>query len=143
MHHLTQFRQSLYLLSAVLVVAFGTGSQPAQAASYHLIQVPNSVTAANGPDRAIHGYELSNGKYTTIDYPGAATTEVNGINDSGTILGLYTTTAAGPVHGWIWQNGTFTAIDYPGATDTVPLAISNTGDGRELGHRRAELPARF
>jgi probable HAF family extracellular repeat protein len=125
----------------MLALVLGMGFQPAQAGSYHLIQVPNSkTTSANGINNSnqvvgfyidqqnlIHGFLLSNGKYTTIDYPGGVITEVDGIDDSGVMVGLYTSSDES-VHGWISQNNQFTTIDYPGATDTVPMAISNTGE---------------
>jgi hypothetical protein len=39
------------------------------------------------------GFEDQNGKFTTIAYPGSASTQATGINDNGVIAGHYTTSA--------------------------------------------------
>ena len=49
--------------------------------------------------------------FSSIDYPGARITEAWGINDSGSIVGLYIN-ATGE-HGFLYQAGMFTSIDYP------------------------------
>jgi hypothetical protein len=55
--------------------------------------------------------------------------EVNGINDSGVLVGFYWDySPTGPIHGFILDKGKFTTIDYPGASHTVPQAINNTGE---------------
>jgi hypothetical protein len=53
---------------------------------------------------AIHGfvYLLDSGQTITYDYPGAASTSLNGINDRGTIAARYTDTS-GVAHGFIAQ----------------------------------------
>ena len=49
--------------------------------------------------RIPHGYLLSDGIYTTIDFPGAARTTATGINARGNIVGDYT--AASIRHGFV------------------------------------------
>jgi len=83
-----------------------------------------------------HGFLLSEGMFTTIDYPGgiSGTTQAHGINPEGVVVGLYTD------HGTIVggdafrtraylrdTSGTFTAIDFPGAENTLAIKISPTG----------------
>ena len=50
-------------------------------------------------DGMMHGFLLSNGTYTAIDYPNASYTSANGINDLGEIVGQWTT-PAGHTHGF-------------------------------------------
>ena len=47
----------------------------------------------------MHGFLLSVGAYTTIDYPNATYTSANGINDAGEIVGRRDD-AAGKTHGF-------------------------------------------
>jgi len=83
-----------------------------------------------------HGFLLSEGTFTTIDYPGAisGTTQAHGINPEGVVVGLYTD------HGTIVggdalrtraflrdASGNFTAIDFPDAENTFGIKISPTG----------------
>src|SRR5713226_1700966 len=83
-----------------------------------------------------HGFLLSEGTITTIDYPGgiSGTTQAHGINPEGVVVGLYTD------HGTIVggdafrtraylrdASGNFTAIDFPGAENTFASKVSPTG----------------
>src|SRR5437762_3812489 len=83
-----------------------------------------------------HGFLLSEGTITTIDYPGgiSGTTQAHGINSEGVVVGLYTD------HGTIVPgdalrtraylrdaSGNFAAIDFPGAENTFAIKVSPTG----------------
>jgi probable HAF family extracellular repeat protein len=67
-----------------------------------------------------------NPEFTTIDYPGAAATQAQGINARGDIVGFYTT--AGVTHGFLLSEGNFTTTDFPGASATFPYGINDRGD---------------
>jgi hypothetical protein len=64
---------------------------------------------------------LSAYTFTTLDYPGAVETSVNGTNDRGHVVGT------ADDHGFLWKNGTFTQIDVPGALFTEASGINNRG----------------
>ena len=56
----------------------------------------------------IHAFKrFSNGSTVELDYPGAAQTVANAINDGGTIVGFYSKTASPNLwrHGFIYNNG--------------------------------------
>ena len=55
--------------------------------------------------------------YTSIDYPGAASTFAFGINPQGDIVGGYVD-GTGREHGFLLRQGTFTSFDYPDSTWT-------------------------
>jgi len=65
--------------------------------------------------------------YTTIDYPGAFSTVVRGINSAGDIVGTYQTTLGGQSHGFKLSGGQFTSFDYPGAQSTSAAGINDSG----------------
>jgi hypothetical protein len=69
----------------------------------------------------------SSDQFTTIDFPGAATTTARDINASGSIVGNYTD-AHGATHGWLLSEGEFTTIDVPGAVSTLAFGINPGGD---------------
>ncbi len=75
-----------------------------------------------------HGFLLSGGTYTTIDFPGAAAgTYANAINDSDQIVGAYGD-AGGDEHGYLLSGGQFTTIDFPGAVGlTAAQGINDSG----------------
>ena len=72
---------------------------------------------------------------STIDVPGALSTQAFGINPRGDIVGFYSATGF-TAHGFLFHGGTFTAIDVPGAScppffpcaSTVALGINPNGD---------------
>jgi probable HAF family extracellular repeat protein len=77
-----------------------------------------------------HGFLLSEGVLTTIDYEGAASTEARGINARGDIVGVYRI-AGEPsvnVHGFLRdKHGQTTPVNVPDHTNTIPQRITNSG----------------
>ncbi len=67
--------------------------------------------------------------YTTIDFPGAAATTLNGGPDpQGTSVGTYTVGTSAVTHGFtLNRNGEFTPFDPPGSTGTTPNFITPQG----------------
>lgn len=76
-----------------------------------------------------HGF-LSDGLvgYTSLDYPGAAGTGANGINNSGQIVGNWVD-ANGSYHGFLYGGtcSSFCSLDYPGALGTYATGINDAG----------------
>jgi probable HAF family extracellular repeat protein len=72
-----------------------------------------------------HGYAYRNGKFRSIDFPGANETEAWGINDSGVIVGWYAA-PGGCVCGFASRNGKYISFGYPGA-DTYAVRINASG----------------
>jgi hypothetical protein len=74
--------------------------------------------------------QSNHGTFTTIDFPGAASTgglgEAFRINPRGDIVGPYTN-ADGSSHGFLLSGGKFSPIDFPGATSTFPYDINSRG----------------
>jgi len=64
---------------------------------------------------------------TAIDVPGAAITEVNGINSAGEMVGTYGQDFFGALSGFLYSNGTFTYFDYPGESVTSAQGINDSG----------------
>lgn len=86
----------------------------------------------------MHGFAYEHGTFTTVDYPGAASTALGALNSAGAIVGFYTD-AAGVYHGFVYEHGTFTPFDAPGAgtssgEGTFPVGISSNGliDGQMI-----------
>jgi probable HAF family extracellular repeat protein len=64
--------------------------------------------------------------FVAIDYPGADSTQLWGINARGDIVGVEV--RAGVTHGFLKHGQTFTEIDYPGADATEAFGINARGD---------------
>ena len=79
-----------------------------------------------------HGFLLSNGVLTTLDFPGARQSIAVGINASGAVVGYWELDDANgnPLvdHGFTWKDGDFTQFDFPGAADTYVEGINDRGD---------------
>ena len=65
--------------------------------------------------------------FTTVDFPGAISTFLYGINNAGQMVGAYVDDGQA-THGFLLNNGVFTTIDFPGATLSVAAGINNHGD---------------
>jgi hypothetical protein len=74
-----------------------------------------------------HGYLLSSGDFTSIDFPGATFAAALGINPRGDIVGRYID-ADGVTHGYLLRAERFTSIDFPGAIQTEIWGINPRGD---------------
>lgn len=73
-----------------------------------------------------HGYLLSKGTFTQVDFPGAFYTFTWGINNAGQIAGWYGA-YFGDSHGFVYSNGTFTTVDYPGYSQNYVADINDSG----------------
>ena len=86
----------------------------------------------NGDDGFFHGFLLSKGIVTTLDFPAASDTYAFGINQSGVVVGYWDIVdALGNVlaiHGFVWKNGALTEVNFPGSADSVILGINAEGD---------------
>jgi probable HAF family extracellular repeat protein len=74
---------------------------------------------------AQHGYEVANGKFTTIDNPGG-TTYLWGVNSSGTVVGYYVDSQSN-YNAFSWSNGVFTPIVPPGGSQSLAYGINDNG----------------
>jgi len=85
-----------------------------------------------GDDGFSHGFLLSEGVVTTLDFPGASDTLALGINESGTVVGYWDLLDANgnlvAAHGFKWKDGVFTEADFPGSADTFVFGINARGD---------------
>lgn len=66
--------------------------------------------------------------FTTIDVPGAAVTNIEGINNTGMMVGDYSSASYNkPSHGFLYSGGIFTFFNYPGADSTLAFGINDSG----------------
>jgi uncharacterized membrane protein len=80
-----------------------------------------------------HGFLYDDGTFSSIDFPGADGTVVNGINNDGDIVGFFYGAPAGGMttSGFIKKNDrVFRVVDvpFPGTTSTSVNGINNDGD---------------
>jgi hypothetical protein len=77
-----------------------------------------------------HGFLMSNGVFTSVDFPNANTTDAWKITDRGNIVGDWSDNGAlqsGSVHGYVLQDGHFTSHDVPGAVLSTSRDMSAGG----------------
>jgi uncharacterized membrane protein len=102
--------------------------------------IVGSFTDQNGKQ---HGFLLTGGQFTTLDFPGALATSANGINPAGDIVGNYTVPvssappgspeycpAASPacIKGFLYSHGQFSTVLFPGHPGAIPQRITPDGD---------------
>jgi hypothetical protein len=74
------------------------------------------------------------GRFVSIIFPGALTTQVFGINDCGIVVGFYTDGST--AHGFYGRPGNLHSFDVPGAGATFSQGINN--EGRIVGRYAAD-----
>ena len=74
-----------------------------------------------------HGFEMVDGKYKTIDCPGATFTFLSGIDPEGNMVGGFGT-SDGNSHGALISHGECSPVDYPGGHDTYANGSNTEGD---------------
>ena len=72
------------------------------------------------------GVAFGQGTYTQIDFPGALSTEVLGINSAGNVTGSYQD-SLGTWHAFLLSGGSFTTIDAPNTTSTFGFGLNDSG----------------
>ena len=77
-------------------------------------------------DNVSHSFLLSGGTYSSIDYPQASATIVNGIGARGEVAGSYV--FAGVSHGFLLSKGDFTSFDPVGSAFTTATGVNPRGD---------------
>ncbi len=101
-------------------------------------QMPSYALAVNGRGDVVgqygnadfsvsHGFVYRCGTVTTIDYPGSSYSAVYGINERGTMIGIFSD-AHGAAQGYLLDNGNFTPLVAEGMTNIVPYSINARGD---------------
>lgn len=82
-----------------------------------------------GPQGFSHGFVLSNGQLTELDYPGALTTTPYGVNAEGDVSGTYYDNVAN-AHGFLYLHGagTYEAIDIKNT-----FSLTNAGKVNDKG----------
>lgn len=83
----------------------------------------------NSTDGKQHGFILRGGVFTSVDVPGAVSTDLTWVNARGDIVGGYSD-IGGRGHAYVLSGGTFTTIDFPSANpvNTAGFGISDAGD---------------
>ncbi|HEV2195975.1 MAG TPA: hypothetical protein VGR55_10360 [Candidatus Acidoferrum sp.] len=91
-----------------------------------------------------HGFLLSQGQFTTLDFPGAVGTSANGISPTGDIVGNYrapvssappsspdycpAATSAACIKGFLYRQGKYSTVLFSGHPGAVPQRITPDGD---------------
>src|SRR4051794_40315806 len=91
-----------------LLTRIGTGTATRRTADRR----PRRLGIETLEDRTVPSFA-----FDTIDVPGATLTDINGINDSGRIVGSYA--AGGVTHGFLLSDDEYVTLDVPGATSTA------------------------
>lgn len=112
------------LAASPTVFDFPTTGTPTVAAG---INSNGSIVGFYSTGGTFSGFQLANGKSSTINVTDSTATEAHGVSGSGQIVGAYQD-ATGAVHGFQLSGKTTTTLDAPGADRfTKALGISSKG----------------
>jgi probable HAF family extracellular repeat protein len=85
-------------------------------------------TYSDSGQPSVNGFiwEGNSSCFDVVDPNNAGTTQAEGVNDSGEIVGFYDD-ASGNDHGFSYLNAAYTTIDCPGETGTLLFGINDSG----------------
>jgi hypothetical protein len=74
--------------------------------------------------------KMRSGRFITLAYRGASTTQAFGVNDSDEVVGSYTTGtgSAAVTHGFTWKDGKYASVNISGASSTAINGVNDEGD---------------
>src|ERR1700674_5093962 len=79
------------------------------------INARGEIVGAYSDGQVNHGFLLSKGRFSTIDYPGSLNTIATGIGSDGDIVGVGSDNGIN-FRGYLLKNGTFSSIIFPGTS---------------------------
>jgi probable HAF family extracellular repeat protein len=100
------------------------------------------IAGSYGDVKGEHGFVYSNGSFTTLDDPFAATsmgTHVHAINDQGDVVGTYYD-ANVYLHAFIYSNGSYTTLTPPSENGGSTYAASINQNGDVVGYYNSTEP---
>jgi hypothetical protein len=96
------------------------------AAGIMVAAIALTVPGASAAGTTNHGELANQFQFLTIDIPGAAGTQVGGVNDAGVLTGSYQD-GRGRYHGFIMTGSKISRFDPPGSKGTFPSGINDQG----------------
>jgi probable HAF family extracellular repeat protein len=70
---------------------------------------------------------LYSATWTEIDFPGASSTSISGVNNNGDMVGTYSNPGSSTIHGFADMAGVFTTVDPPGSVFADATGINDSG----------------
>jgi uncharacterized membrane protein len=129
---------SLCMLGVSVMMAIGPKVLAGGAPSFTTIDVPGAgftiaidinfngqIVGRYNDATGTHGYLLSKGSFTTVDFPGAQSYAL-GLNWQADIVGLYFD--GSKQHGYLFSGGVFSTVDFPGSASSEANGINAAGD---------------
>jgi len=96
---------------------------------FYTLNLGNNTSITGEGGNNIHGFLLSKGVFTSIDFPGALSTQAWRINDHGEIAGRYLSTSDDKWHIYyrLGGGGFIPVTDFPGAVQSSPPGYAEVG----------------
>ncbi len=66
-------------------------------------------------------------QYVTVNYPGAYTTQLEGINNKGKVIGIWSS-QTDLMYGFTWSSGSFASVTVPNSRWTYAKGVNDVGD---------------
>lgn len=124
-----QLEQAPYTLEEIVITDYVPGATEASANANSTHEVAGDFTDNDG---VTHGFVLRKGVFTTVDFPGAAFTQINGINESGGFAGTYFISDPENARGFFSSMGDFVTIHPPQSSRTQVGFLNAQGEGTPI-----------
>ena len=126
-----QLEQAQYTFEEIVITDYVPGATAASANGNSTHEIAGDYDDKDG---VTHGFVLSKGVFTTVDFPGATFTQINGINAPGRFAGTYSDTPLAPdgtlenARGYFSSKGDFVTIHPPQSSRTQVGFLNAQGE---------------
>lgn len=90
-------------------------------------EIVGSYSLPSFPAKTIQGFTYINGVFKSVTFPKSASTAVNGVNNTGELVGTYFLPDETNANVFLLNGSTFTTNDVPGAVSTAAADLNDLG----------------
>jgi YVTN family beta-propeller protein/probable HAF family extracellular repeat protein len=96
--------------------------------NYNGSEIVGAYSLPSFPAQTFQGFTLINGVFTSVTFPESTSTALNGVNNTGEVVGTYVLPDESNDHVFLLNGNTFTNEDFPGAVSTGAADLNDAGE---------------
>ena len=106
----------------------GSNSTQVLDMSFNGLELVGVYSLPSFPAQTYQGYTYMSGTFNEVTYPGSASTALNGVTNSGLVVGTYVLPNQTADHVFFSNGNTYTTEDFPGAASSLAANMNDLGE---------------
>jgi len=96
--------------------------------SFNGLEIVGAYSLPSFPAQTYQGFTYMNGTFNEVTFPGSASSALNGVTNSGLVVGTYVLPNQNANHVFFSNGSTFTTEDFPGAASSLGANMNDLGE---------------